>query len=313
MRKYIYQFLACLMLLLSTASLRGQTNIVMARKLGGFGDKPGEFRFPTMIAADRTGNVYVVDQHNHRIQKFDSEGNFVSMWGKFGTQPGEFNYPYGVAVDSRGDVYVSDMNNNRIQKFSPDGRHLLTAGTYGPGDQEFKYPYGIAIDADDNLYVIDAFNYRIKKLDANLKVLAQWGSQESIGIKLYMPHEIAVSKDGKLIVTDRQNHRVSIFTKDGKLVGRFGEFGEGAGVKGLQFSEPHGVATGPNGEIFICDRYNFRIQKFSAQKEFQTQWVTSATFDDSRFFPLGIAIGANGTTVYVTDHYDHTVHVYKLL
>ena len=74
-----------------------------------------------MISVDNSSNVYVVDQHNHRIQKFDSLGNFILTWGKQGNKPGEFNYPYGIAIDSEGDVYVSDMNNNRIQKFSAEG------------------------------------------------------------------------------------------------------------------------------------------------------------------------------------------------
>ena len=311
MRRTLCLFVASFVILFSAVPSVAQVDVVMAGKWGEFGSKPGQFKFPAMIVADRSANVYVVDQHNHRIQKFDSAGNFILMWGKFGTEPGQFNYPYGIAIDSKGDVYVSDMNNNRIQKFSSDGEYLLSAGAYGSADDQFKYPYGIAIDGHDHLYVIDAFNYRIKKLDSRLKFLSQWGSQESIGIKLYMPHEIAVAKNGTLILTDRQNHRVSIFTTEGKLVERFGEFGEGDGLKGSQFSEPHGIAISATGDIFICDRYNFRIQKFSASKEFQTQWVTTATFEDSRYFPLGITIGPGGM-VYVTDHYDHSVHIYKI-
>ena len=93
----------------------------MIKKWGEFGDKAGQFKYPAMIASDKNSNIYVVDQHNHRIQKFDSEGKFILMWGRQGANNGEFNFPYGIAIDSKGDVYVSDMNNNRIQKFSPDG------------------------------------------------------------------------------------------------------------------------------------------------------------------------------------------------
>jgi DNA-binding beta-propeller fold protein YncE len=290
----------------------GQTDIVLVKKWGEFGDKPGQFKFPTMVAADGNGDVYVVDQHNHRIQKFDSDGNFILMWGKAGAGPGEFNYPYGVAVDSKNNVYVSDMNNNRIQKFSPAGAFLAEAGSYGTADAQLKYPYGITVDDKDVVYVIDAFNYKIKKFDSNLRFVGQWGSQEAIGIKLYMPHEIAVMKDGNILLSDRQNHRLSIFTPDGKLVGRFGEYGEGDAAKGGQFSEPHGVVVNRAGEIFVCDRYNFRIQKFSPAKEFQVEWMTSADHEDSRYFPLGIAASSDGN-VYVTDHYAHAVHLYKLV
>lgn len=281
----------------------------MAKQWGEFGDKPGQFKYPTMIAADNNSNIYVVDQHNQRIQKFDPEGNFILMWGKSGDKPGEFNYPYGIAVDSKDNIYVSDMNNNRIQKFTSSGEFIKSTGSYGTEDGQLKYPYGIAVDENDALYVIDAFNYRIQQFNSDLKFLSKWGDQERIGFKLYMPHEIAITKDGNIILSDRQNHRISIFTKDGSLFKRFGEFGEGKDSGGKQFSEPHGVAINESGEIFICDRYNFRIHKFNPGGEFLTQWYTSGVFDDSKHFPLGITT-AKGGSIYITDHFSHCIQKY---
>ena len=283
-----------------------QSGIVLKKQWGEFGSKPGQLKYPTMAAADKASNIYVVDQHNHRIQKFDPEGNFILMWGRQGGGNGEFNYPFGIAVDSKGNVYVSDMNNNRIQKFSATGNFLAVTGSYGTGDGQLKYPYGIAIDKEDILYVIDAFNYRIQKFNSDLRFLSKWGSQESIGFKLYSPHEIAIAKDGNIILSDRQNHRISIFTKDGSLVKRFGEFGEGPDSGINQFSEPHGVAVNESGEIFICDRYNFRIHKFNSNGENILQWQTPGLNDDSRHFPLGIVAAGNGS-LYVVDQYAHCI------
>ena len=65
------------------------------------------------------GSVYVADQFNHRIQKFTSEGVFVSEWGTEGSGDGQFNWPGGVAVASDGSVYIADTGNDRIQKFLP--------------------------------------------------------------------------------------------------------------------------------------------------------------------------------------------------
>jgi tripartite motif-containing protein 71 len=297
----------CLAVIPSAAQEYGNT---MLKQWGEFGDKPGQFKYPTMIAADKNSNIYVVDQHNHRIQKFDSDGNFILMWGKQGDGKGEFNFPYGIAIDSQGDVFVSDMNNNRIQKFSSDGDFIATTGSYGTEDGQLKYPYGIAVDEKDVLYVIDAFNYRIQKFDADLKFLSKWGNQESIGFKLYSPHEIAISKDGNIILSDRQNHRISFFTKDGTLVKRMGEYGEGRDSGGKQFSEPHGVAVDEFGYFYICDRYNLRIHKFSPSGDFLVQWYTSGVPDDSKHFPLGIIASKNGS-IYVTDHFAHCVQKYK--
>ena len=202
------------------------------------------------------------------------------------------------------------MNNHRIQKFSSRGELLSSAGSYGTEDGMLKYPYGIAIDDMDVLYVIDAFNYRIQKFNSELKFLSNWGSEEEIGFRLYMPHEIAIAQDGNVILSDRQNHRISIFSKEGNLVKRLGEYGEGKEAGGGQFSEPHGVTVSKNGDIFVCDRYNFRIQKFNPPGEYQSAWMTSGVFDDSKHFPIGIAVGNDGT-VYVTDHYAHCIQVYK--
>jgi len=72
---------------------------------------------------DNSGIVYVVDSGNHRIQVFDSKGNFLAKWGKYGAGDMEFAWPsYGIAVSQSGDVYVSDTYNNRIKVFrSPVG------------------------------------------------------------------------------------------------------------------------------------------------------------------------------------------------
>ncbi len=78
------------------------------------------FSDPSGIAVDNHGNVYVVDDGNHRIQKFSSSGTFLTMWGSSGSDDSQFNDPEGVAVDNRGNVYVADTGNHRIQKFRPE-------------------------------------------------------------------------------------------------------------------------------------------------------------------------------------------------
>ena len=298
-------------LLFFVCAALSQPALVLVNQWGGYGAKPGELKFPTMVTVDSRSNLYVVDQHNHRIQKFDSTGNFILMWGRSGGAEGEFYYPYGIAVDSHDDIYVSDMNNNRVQKFSGDGRFIASVGSYGSGDAQFRYPYGLAIDKNDVLYVIDAFNYRIQKFNADLTFAGKWGSQEIFGIKLYMPHEMAIDGEGNVILTDRQNHRVSVFTKDGALKSRFGEFGESKSAAPGKYSEPHGIAVNSNGDIFICDRYNFAIHTLNAKHQPLTRWTTTGNFDNSRHFPLGIALAKDGT-IYVTDHLSHTIQRYKL-
>ena len=86
-------------------------------KWGTKGQEPGQFWNPWGIACDRDGFLYISDAGNHRIQKFDRDGNFETQWGGFGGAPGQFNFPYGIAVDRRGSVFVLDSSNFRVQQF----------------------------------------------------------------------------------------------------------------------------------------------------------------------------------------------------
>lgn len=82
-------------------------------------------------------------------------------------------------------------------------------------------------------------------------------------------------------------------------------------AKGGQFSEPHGLAVSKSGDIYITDRYNFRVQKLNAGGQPQLQWLTTGISEDDKYFPLGITIAADGS-VFITDHYAHCVQKYKL-
>ena len=88
------------------------------RQWGSEGQGDGQFKnSPSGIAVDGSGNVYVVDDGNYRIQKFSSTGAFLAKWGSFGTGSTQFWRPLNVAVDGSSNVYVSDWGNHRIQVF----------------------------------------------------------------------------------------------------------------------------------------------------------------------------------------------------
>jgi len=89
------------------------------------GIQPGYFSNPTDIAIDNlTGDIYITDSGNNRIQRFNADGIYIGEFGQFGIEAGSFNEPTGIAIDSQGFIYVSDTKNRRIQKFSP-GRVIV--------------------------------------------------------------------------------------------------------------------------------------------------------------------------------------------
>ena len=110
--------------------------------------------------------VYLVDQHNHRVQKFTVDGRYVAQWGTHGEGQGQLNMPWGIALDREGNVYVADWRNDRIQKFDADGRFLAGFGESGDGDGRFNRPSGVAVDPHGNIYVADWGNERVQILDA---------------------------------------------------------------------------------------------------------------------------------------------------
>jgi DNA-binding beta-propeller fold protein YncE len=96
------------------------------RKWGGLfgmnisGSRPGWFKTATGVTVGPENNIFVADFYNHRIQKFTSDGSFMTTFGIEGDKPGQLKLPSDMAVDKNGNVYVVDFGNNRIQKFSPN-------------------------------------------------------------------------------------------------------------------------------------------------------------------------------------------------
>src|SRR5207249_627824 len=88
------------------------------------GTSNGQFNIPYGVAIDGSGNVYVADLGNFRIEKFDANGTFLTTWGSFGSGNGQFLGLSSVATDGNGNVYVADSGNNRIEKFDASGTFL---------------------------------------------------------------------------------------------------------------------------------------------------------------------------------------------
>ncbi|MBF0344872.1 MAG: PKD domain-containing protein, partial [Nitrospirae bacterium] len=114
-------------------------------KWGSQGNADSQFNNPIEAAVDVSGNVYVTDWNNNRIQKFNSNGTFTTKWGSLGNGDGQFKYPVGVAVDATGNVYVVDYGNYRVQKFAKDGggSKIVNPGnnhTYQRIDKQMTWP-----------------------------------------------------------------------------------------------------------------------------------------------------------------------------
>ncbi len=155
------------------------------------------FGYPTSVAVDAQGQVYVTDTSNQTIRKISPAGVVSTLAGKAGQYghadgPGEaarFHSPYGLAVDSQGVVFVADYGNHVIRKISPEGAVSTLAGKVGVmgqangplADARFSYPWKLALDTDGTLYVVDAGYGFIRKISPDGVVSAVAGGTSAAG------------------------------------------------------------------------------------------------------------------------------------
>ena len=264
---------------------------------GTSGSGDGQFKFPDAVAVDGSGNVYVADTVNHRIQKFTSGGTYLTQWGTYGSGNGQFLNPQGIAVDGSGNVYVADTMNRRIQKFTSGGTYLTQWGTLGTGNGQFDDPRGVAVDASGNVFVADYGISRIQEFTSTGAFVTKWGTPGTGNGQFNRPFGVAVDASGNVYVADYMNSRIQKFASTGTYLTQWGTTGVGNG----QFSAPFGVAVDAVGGVYVTDININRVQKFTSSGTYVTQWGTTGTGNGQFSNASGIAVDASGS-VYVADY-----------
>jgi len=194
----------------------------------------------------------------------------------------------------------------------------LTWGTEGSGAGQFSAPRGIAISSDGFVYVADSGNDRIQKFTADGQYVTSWGSSGDCENNpnpnpgtFCEPWGVGVGPDGSVYVADTWAHRIQKFTADGNLVTSWGIFGQ-RGVDDADgtgyFYGPRDVAMGPDGNVYVTDTGNKRVQVFDEDGEFLYQWGGVGTAVGKLNEPVGIAVDADGL-VYVADTWNSRIQV----
>ena len=232
--------------------------------LGSGAATPGTFNWIADITVDSQNNLYVVNEGNHRVDKFDSQGNFLLTIGGWGPCDNCFRYPQSIEIDSNGDVVVIDIRSGRnystVKKFNSSGQFISKFGSYGTGDGQFEDPTGLAFDATGNIYISDQYNHRIIKFDSSGIFVSQFGSYGTGDGQFNYPQGIAIDSTGNIFVADTYNHRIQKFDASGLYLARFGAQGSGDG----QLSYPTSLIVDSSNIVWVVDNYNNRIQKFVA-------------------------------------------------
>ena len=181
---------------------------------GEFGNKPGQFMWPSAITQGPDQNIYITDEHLHKIMKFTAAGLFLKEWGQFGSEPGNLDAPSGIAFNSTGELFVSDTYNNRIQVFTSSGEYIRCLDNTG----NLNLPWRLSFDASDYLYVADWGNDRICKYDPDGKFMSSFGKTGGGEGEFLRPADVVVDDAGRMFVCDWGNERIQVIDANGQFL-----------------------------------------------------------------------------------------------
>jgi hypothetical protein len=263
------------------------------------------FDYPSGVAVDTNGNLYVADQVNSTVRKMTTDGTnwtvstIAGSAGNYGSANGtngvaRFYYPSGVAVDMAGNMYVADQVNSTIRKLTPLASSNWavttiagTAGVNGSTDgtnntARFYWPSDLTVDASGNIFVADTFNNSIRKISpvgtsfvtTTICGLASVnGSVDGTNNTALFdaPGGIALDAAGNLLVADSYSSVVRKITPVGTnwVVNTIGGLAYVTGATDgtnstARFDAPYGVCVGGNGVVYVADTYNQTIRAGSA-------------------------------------------------
>jgi len=164
--------------------------------------------------------------------------------------------------------------------------------------------------------VVSEFDTSLADLWVSRAASIVWGQEGGAEGQLNHPRGLAVGLDGTLYVADSLNHRIQAFDAEGNFLFGWGmyEVGEYGTATGGNFNQPWGVAVGPDGNVYVADTWNHRVQVFTPEGEFIRAWGQLGQLDAARdpedfWGPRAIAVGNDGL-VYVADTGNKRIRVY---
>ncbi len=254
---------------------------------GSTGTGNGQMSKPGGVAIDASGNLWVADRGNNRLQKFNEKGEWVKTVGAKGSANGQFLAPSSIAFTSSGGFWVADSANNRLQQFNSAAEFVKAVSALGSGFGSLTDPEGIAVDAKGNLWVADSANGRILKLNEK-------GESPKVinpeGMGAIEPTGIAVGPGGNVWVADWAHGRLVELGEAGNLLRSVGS----EGTSNRQFVHPASVAIDSGGRVWVADEGNQRVQELNPNGSYLARFGAAGTGPGKFSYPTGLAVDKKG-------------------
>ena len=253
---------------------------------------PGGLKIPRCMSIHyKSGNIYIADEYNNRVQVFSYNGDYLFMFSE------KMNHPRGICV-FQNTVFVTQYS-DCVNMYKLEGKLMKSVGSKGNGEAQFNYPYGIDVsDRNHNIYVCDSNNNRVQILTEELKYHSMLGiglftnprdikvtrdrvlvldesdpcmfifNSEHLLINRIItrgsdkqtnyPRSFDIDRDYNIMMSDCSNDCVYVFNKDGEQIHKFGKQGQGIG----EFYYPYGIVLDNTGRIIVVCRKDTNCLQF---------------------------------------------------
>ncbi len=271
---------------------------VMTETFGALGAEHGKVNTPHGVAVAETGDVYVADTKNNRVDEFSAAGEYITQFGEKGTGSGELVEPAAIAVGKNGDVYVADTAQSKVKQYGPTGTYIRTIT-----DSFEKEEPVVGISASGGaIYTVAEGIGDIVSVYSESGTIESWGCKESI----------ANLKHPKGIVGDHETSSFFLSTAEGVVGVHMSGSAEGecetkkvasVGITAGEVESPQGLSIA-NKQLYVADAGNDRVDQFAVKAEYQleyaAQYGSEGTGNGQLNIPGGVAIAPAGD-MYIAD------------
>lgn len=275
---------------------------------------------PRSVAVDKSDNIYVADADSNRVMVFKAnDGSFLKVIGQPNATTcfaagSQASGTHAVAVDQNGNVYVSDNGTFKIHVFDANGTVTpikSLGGGFGSGVGQFHVLESIAIDDDGTIYVTDPQSQRVQAYKPGAGQWEVWGAggfgKGLTGISIF-----GGAGGTKRVATVEKTFgsdlgKVRFFEPSSQAQG---EWTTTDNAKPGGFSAIQGISLGMNGEMYVAESGNKRIQKLKTDGTKETMWNTAGP-SQLLVNPAGIAINRTNGAVWVSDGTENKLYKYN--